>query len=229
MYYDRHDDATTSKLIQAPHIVLCHTGKEKFTCINDSAKLVETNQPKGIQNNFNYGLSMLDEDEWCVFLSDDLVCGKVLVDGRFVDEDVNVVLDRFIRLVNKADKTGVKLVGMNSTGNPFYAKKKYSKYGLVDGRCFAIKKTGFTFHDQINTIPDYYASAFHLRKYGGNLIANEFFLDFKRYETGGLGTLKERIGDKMKDVKIMLSIFPENIRIKDKPNQPKGSHIIIKR
>jgi hypothetical protein len=121
------------------------------------------------------------------------------------------------------------LVGLNSTGNPFYAKNKYSKYGLIDGRCFAIKKTEFVFHNEISTIPDYYASAYHLNKYGGNLILNYCFLDFKRYEKGGLGTAKDRIKDKLKDIQLMKSLFPNNIIIKDKPNEPKGSHIKIKR
>jgi len=58
---------------------------------------------------------------------------------------------------------------------------------------------------------------------------NYCFLDFKRYEKGGLGTVNDRIKDKLKDVNLMLSLFPKNIKIKDKPNEPKGSHIIIKR
>ena len=229
MYYDRYTEATTSNLLKINHTVLCHSNKDKFNCINKNAEIIETKQPKGIQNNFNYGLSLLKENEWGIFLSDDLVSGKVLKNGKFITEDVNVVLSRFIKLVDSADETGVKLIGMNSIGNPFYVKNKYSKFGLVDGRCFAIKKTSFVFHSHINTIPDYYASAYHLKKYGGNLIANEFYLDFKRYEKGGLGTVNERAKDKIKDVKLMLNLFPNNTKIKDKPNEPKNSHIIIKR
>lgn len=55
------------------------------------------------------------------------------------------------------------------------------------------------------------------------------FGDFKRYEKGGLGTVNERINDKIKDVKLMVGLFPKNVKIKDKPNEPKNSHIIIKR
>ena len=68
-----------------------------------------------------------------------------------------------------------------------------------------------------------------MQKYGGNLILNYCFLDFKRYEKGGLGTINERIKDKIKDVNLMKSLFPNNVKIKDKPGEPKGSHIIIKR
>jgi hypothetical protein len=152
-----------------------------------------------------------------------------LVNNKFVDCQVEWVLDELISILPKCDLMGVKLVGLSSSGNPFYAKNKYSKFGLVDGRCFAIKKTDFKFHENINTIPDYYSSVYHLKKYGGNLILNYCFLDFKRYEKGGLGSVSDRINDKLKDVKIMMSLFPNNVKIKDKPNEPKNSHIVIKK
>jgi hypothetical protein len=229
MYYDRFKNATTSKMLNFDHIVLCHDNKDKFTCIGEKGKLIETNQPKGIQNNFNYGLSLLEDGEWGIFMSDDLIGAKKLIDGKFIDCNIEYPIKELINIIPTCDKIGVKLIGLNSTGNPFYARNKYSKYGLVDGRCFAIKKTNFIYHDKINTIPDYYASAYHLEKYGGNLILNYCFLDFKRYEKGGLGTINERIKDKIKDVNLMKSLFPNNVKIKDKPGEPKGSHIIIKR
>lgn len=229
MYYDRYKEATTSKMLQTEHIVLCHNNADKFTCIGPQGELIQTNEPKGIQNNFNYGLRMLNPGEWGIFMSDDCVGAKKIQKGKFVDCSVMESLNELLTIIPKADKMGVKLIGLNSTGNPFYAKTKYSKYGLVDGRCFAIKRTEFEFHPIINTIPDYYASAYHLNKYGGNLILNYTFIDFKRYEKGGLGSEEDRIHDKMKDVNIMLSTFPKNVQLKDKPGQPKNSHIIIKR
>lgn len=229
MYYDRFESATTSKMLNKEHIVLCHNNKIKFSCVGKNGLIIETNQPKGIQNNFNYGLSMLKSNEWGIFLSDDLIDAKKLENNKFINCDVDFVLNELISILPKCDSMGVKLVGLNSTGNPFYAKNKYSKYGLVDGRCFAIKKTEFTFHKNISTIPDYYASAYHLKKYGGNLILNYCFLNFERYQKGGLGTVNDRINDKLKDIQLMINLFPNNVKLKNKPNEPKGSHIIIKR
>lgn len=229
MYYDRFENASTSKMLKKEHIVLCHNNKEKFKCISDKATLIETNQPKGIQNNFNYGLSILEKDEWGIFMSDDLIEGKKLENNKFIKCEIDYVLNELISILPKCDLMGIKLVGLNSSGNAFYAKNRYSKYGLVDGRCFAIKKTEFKFHSEINTIPDYYASAYHMNKYGGNLILNYCFLDFERYAKGGLGDVNDRIHDKIKDVKLLKALFPNNFLIKDKINQPKGSHIIIKR
>lgn len=229
MYYDRFETATTSKLLQKEHIVLCHNSKEKFTCIGEKGTLIETNESKGIQNNFNYALSLLEKDEWGIFLSDDLIEAKKLVNNKFVKCEVDYVLNELIDILPKCDIMNIKLVGLNPTGNPFYAKKKYSKYGLVDGRCFAIKKTDFTYHQNISTIPDYYATAYHLKKYGGNLIINYCYLEFERYKKGGLGTVEDRIKEKIKDVQLMYNLFPDNVRIKNKPNEPKGSHLIIKK
>lgn len=229
MYYDRYNDATTSKMLDREHIVLCHNNKEKFNCISKNGTLIETKKPKGIQNNFNYALNLLDQDEWAIFMSDDLLCGKYLNGNKFITCNVNTVVDELINILPKCDKMNVHLVGLNSTGNPLYAKNKYSKYGLVDGRCFAIKKSEFEFHPQINTIPDYYATAYHLKKYGGNLILNYCYLDFNRYTEGGLGSINDRIQDKLKDVQLMLKLFPNNVAIKNKVNEPKDSHIIIKR
>ena len=229
MYYDRFNNASTSKMIDKDHYVLCHDNKEKFTCIGKKGQIIETNKPKGIQNNFNYGLSLLEKDEWGIFMSDDLIGAKKLENNKFVNCDVNYPLNELIQMLPKCDKMGIKLVGLNSTGNPFYAKNRYSKFGLIDGRCFAIKKTEFQFHNNINTIPDYYATVYHLNKYGGNLILNYTFLDFKRYEKGGLGSANERMHDKLKDIALMKMLFPNNVKVADKANEPKGSHIIIKR
>ena len=63
MYYDRYETATTSKLLEKEHIVLCHNNKEKFKCIGEKGTLIETNCPKGIQNNFNYGIELLEKNE----------------------------------------------------------------------------------------------------------------------------------------------------------------------
>jgi hypothetical protein len=190
---------------------------------------VQTNRPKGIQHNFNAGLEMLDEGEWGVFMSDDLTGAYRMHEGKYEKCPVTFVLDELLKSLALCDKMGVRLVGLSSTGNPFYAKNRYSKYGLVDGRCFAIKKGSFRFHDEISTIPDYYATAWHLQKYGGNLVLNHVYLDFKRYGAGGLGSVDERMPKKLADIALMKRLFPKNVVIKDKTGQPKGSHIAIKR
>lgn len=232
LYYDRYESATTSKVLGDfgyEHIVLCHNNSHKFRNIHEKGFLIETNKPKGIQNNMNHALSLLQDNEWCIMMSDDYKCSKKLKNGKFVDCDISYPIEQLKSVIKKADDIGVNLIGLNSTGNAFYAKKKYSKFGLVDGRCFAIKKTNFTYHNDINTIPDYYATAYHLKKYKGNLILNYTFCDFERYKKGGLGSINDRIKDKIKDCELLSKMFPNNIAIKNKVNQPKNSHVILKK
>ena len=117
MYYDRYQSATTSLMLNREHIVLCHSNKEMFTCISNKATVIETGLPKGIQNNFNYGLGLLEDGEWGVFMSDDLVCGRELTGKNFTRVDHNYVLDVFINKVNKIQNNRINLIGMNATGN----------------------------------------------------------------------------------------------------------------
>ncbi len=232
MYYDRYEEATTSLAlgdIKQNHIVLCHNNANQFNCISNYGELIETGEPTGIQNNFNYALKMLEPGEWGIFLSDDYIVSKKLQDDNFIECNIKYVLDQLINLLAKCDQAGINLLGLNSTGNPFYAKKKYGKYGLVDGRAFAIKKTGFVWHPDISTCTDYYATVYHLKKYGGNLIYNHAYMDFKRYEKKGLGTVLDRADKKIADIKILKKLYPDNVIIRDKKGQPKNSHIVIKR
>tara|TARA_R100001129_G_scaffold169296_1_gene137941 strand:+ start:309 stop:1025 length:717 start_codon:yes stop_codon:yes gene_type:complete len=232
LYYDRFNDATTSEaLFEAgiEHNILCHNNKNKFK--NIYGIINESNKPKGIQNNFNFGLDLLFDNEWGIFISDDYKKSYKIdrQKNKFVECELKYVYDQLCKTIKLADKIGVKLVGLNSTGNILYASKKYGKYGLVDGRLFAIKKTEFRWRDDISCITDYYATIYHLNKYKGNLILQDCYADFERYGAGGIGTLEERANDKKKDILILKNLYPNNVIVKDKKGQPKGTHIKIKR
>ena len=191
--------------------------------------MIETNQPKGIQNNFNYALELLDKNEWGIFMSDDYIRSKKYVNGSFIEAEITEVLAQLQDTIALAEKIGVKLVGLNSTGNALYAKNKYGKFGLVDGRTYAIKKTNFRFHPDICTATDYYATVYHLVNIGGNLINNHCYMDYKRYSAKGIGSLEDRAEQKIKDVSLLKALFPKNIEIRNKVGQPKNSHCVIKK
>jgi len=232
LYYDRFDTATTSKaLIEAElkHTILCHSNKEKFN--NIYGDIIQTNKPKGIQHNLNSGLDLLKNNEWGIFLSDDYKKSFKLdkEKNKFVQCNLKEVFNNLLNTIKVADKLGVKLVGLNSTGNALYAAKKYGKFGLVDGRMFAIKKTSFKWREDINTITDYYASLYHMNKYGGNLILQDSYCEFERYASDGIGTAEHRSEDKKKDIIILKNLFPKMVKVKDKVGQLKGTHIRINR
>ena len=58
-------------------------------------------------------------------MSDDLIGAKKLENNKFVNSSTDYVLNELKSILPKCDLMGVKLVGLNSTGNPFYAKNKY--------------------------------------------------------------------------------------------------------
>ena len=232
LYYDRFETATTSlalKNAQIEHTILLHYNKDKFKDLH--GEVIETNNDKGIQHNLNSGLDLIEEGEWAIFLSDDYKKSYKLNDdkSKFIKCDLKYVYDKLIETLKIADKVGAKLIGLNCTGNAMFSKNKYGKFGLVDGRMFAIKKTGFKWRNDISCITDYYASLYHLNKYGGSLILNECYAEFERYGEDGIGTAQNRAEAKKKDIRILKNLYPNNIKIKDKPNQPKGTHIIINR
>lgn len=232
LYYDRFKTATTSQALheaEIEHTVICHYNKEKFE--NIYGNIIETNHPKGIQYNLNEGLNLLEEDEWGFFLSDDYKTSYKLEksSNKFVKTDLKYVFNRLVNGTKIADKIGAKLVGLNSTGNALYAKNKYGKYGLVDGRMFAIKKTNFEWRNDINTITDYYATLYHMKKYGGNLILQECYAEFERYAKDGIGTIQRRAKAKKKDIRILKNLFRNMVKVKNKAGHPKGTHIIINR
>lgn len=230
MYYDRFETATTSQALKKEkHIILCHNNKERFKNIH--GELIETKEKKGIQNNFNFALNTLKRNEWAIFMSDDYKKSFKLNKQKtdFIRCELSEVLNNLKETIKIADKINVKLVGLNSTGNAMYSKKKYGKFGLVDGRFFAIKKTDFLFDERINCATDYYATLFHLKRYKGNLISNHYYSTFERYTKNGIGTLEQRAEQKKKDVFILKNLFPNNVKIIDKKGQPKGTHIKITR
>lgn len=227
LYYDRYETATTSKdLKEIEHTVLCHSNAEKFK--NIFGNIIETGEEKGIQNQFNWGLRNAEIGEWIIFCSDDHHKSFSFREGKFIESSINNSIEVLREEIdnNKKDKR-INLIGLGLTTNPFYAKARYSKGGLVDGRLFAIRKTEFKYDRSISTIPDYEATIHHLEYYGRNLIINHQVSEFKRYSSGGLGSITERTDDKIRDCKTLVRKYHPMLRYADKKGHPKGSHVRI--
>jgi hypothetical protein len=231
MYYDRYDEATTSLALSKEgieHYVLCHSDAAKFTCIGSTGTIIETGEPKGIQNNFNWALKNTKKGDWCIFLSDDYTKSKILQGDKFINVGIEYPIEEIKKAIIMSENIGVKLIGLNSVGNPFFVTKRITTGGLVDGRCFAIQRTDFLFDESISTIPDYYSTCWHLKRYKKNIILNYTFMDFKRYGKKGLGSVTERMEQKKQDCLTIMKAFPELAYFKNKPGQEENSHIVIR-
>lgn len=229
-YYDRFTTATTSKALKdagVEHTIVCHNQPKRFE--NIFGKIVATGNPTGLAKNFNFVLDGLKKDEWAIFMSDDYVQSLKMERSRFRDCGLRQVCDVLQLMSKEVERIGIKLLGLGLTKNEFYARNPYGYYGLVDGRMFAIKKTEFRFDESVQTIPDYEATAYHLKHYGKNLILNHYTVKFERYTKGGLGSIKQRTDQKIKDCATLVRLYPDNLKYADKPGQAPLSHLKVKR
>ena len=75
--YDRYNTITTSQYLKdIPHIVLCHTEEQKQKFIGGGrvyGEVIASGEPKGLANNRNFALDMLQQGEWACFWVDDLI------------------------------------------------------------------------------------------------------------------------------------------------------------
>lgn len=226
VYYDRYETATTSEALKDySHTVLCHTGKERFQ--NVYGDIIETGNPKGVQHQFNYILDTLSTGDWAIILSDDYICTKSLVNGKFQKTNISEAVGALQREIKNVKGSNIHLIGLGLTANAFYVKQKYGYKGLVDARMFAIKKGSFRFDENISTIPDYEATLWHLRKYGMNLVVKDVVAEFGRYKKGGLGSVSDRIEQKIRDCKTLVDRYSPVCRYAPKKGQPKYSHVRI--
>lgn len=226
-YYDRYMTATTSEALKGiDHTIICHWNKKDFQNIH--GPIIETGKPKGLAKNFNWVLdNKMKTGEWAIFCSDDYKKSMKITDGEFQECNIRDCIAAIESAIFMMGGGPVHLIGLGLTANAFYAKNEYGKKGLVDGRMFAIKKSEFLFDEEIQTIPDYEMTAYHLKNYGQNLILNHFVCEFERYKPGGLGSINDRQEQKIADCKKLVNLYYPLVRFKEKAGQPENSHIRI--
>jgi len=251
--YDRYDTISTSKYFKdVKHTVLCHDNESKNKFIdagNIYGDIIATQQPKGLSNNRNYALDMLNQDEWALFFVDDLIDITML--GSYYEQtterldinyqnqkkytqDFNTKCDvkTFLNICNEtikhAEQKGLALCGFSLTGNAPWRDKKYGYWSLVDGRCWLVKKTKLRQDNNVNCIEDYHFTSLNLKTFGGVVINNWVLTDCVRYGEGSYGTLNQRMEQKIKESKYLVNKFPDFLMYADKANMPKNSHIRVR-
>jgi len=250
--YDRYDTITTSKYFKGvEHTVLCHSEEDKQKFIdagNIYGDIIATKQPKGLSNNRNYALDMLEDGEWAIFFVDDLIEITVLTNYSNYEHKLNCDFDNvkhfrkelkkhctpkeFINIaketIKHAEQKGFALCGFSLTDNPLFRDKKYSYWSLSDGRCWAVKKTKLTFDENVQLIDDTYFTALNLKNFGGVVNNNWLLPNCKRYTAGAFGSIKSRMNQKIKECKYLTDTFPEFITYADKKGWEEYSHVKIR-
>lgn len=250
--YDRYDTITTSKYFKnIKHTVLCHTEEDKQKFLqagNIYGDIIATQQPKGLSNNRNYALNMMEKGEWAIFFVDDLVNITMLKNYNNYTDKINCDFDNvkhfrkefkkectpedFLQIANEtiqhAEQKNYALCGFSLTDNPLFRDKKYSYWGLADGRCWAVKKTDLFFDTNVQLIDDTCFTALNLKKFGGVVINNWLLPNCKRYTAGAFGSIKKRMQQKKEECLYLTTKFPQFIRYADKKGWEDKSHVKIR-
>lgn len=251
-FYNRYNTATTSKALNEngiPHYVMLHNQEQHDLHVSGNTLFgtpVITNNPKGLAFQRNSALDMVEDGEWCVFMCDDF---KEIKAYNFENYDAfpSVEFDEknqsqfnynriltmkeffstFDYLIDLAETANIHLIGFAFTANPRNNGRKFSFKGLVDGRCWIIKKSHLRFDPNVQLIDDVYWTALNLQTFKNNLVFNWIDPEFQRYTSGGFGSIPERLEQRRAECDYLVKKFPKLIRYAEKPGWESGTHIKV--
>jgi hypothetical protein len=258
--YDRYDSMTTSNMLEragVQHRVLIHTeeARERFIAGGQVVpeRLVVTGQPKGLANNRNAALDMMEPGEWAVFLVDDLKGVTEVADYDQRREGCNTrlgisienqkrfapIMDRpvslaqFImragELTEVCDRFGAHLGGFCGIANPIFRDKKWRFNVLADGRAWVVRKGALRFDPGAQMIDDLCWTAQNIQAYGV-VVVNQWVLpDCKRYTAGAFGSIEQRTPQKIAEAAHLVRTYPGLITYKDKAGWAPKSHVVLRR
>lgn len=255
--YDRYDSISTPSLLKkdgVEHTVLCHSEESKKRFIEgglvDPKSIIATGMPKGLANNRNAALDMMDDGEWAVFFVDDLKKVTELQDydaragtrlgitmdnqshfrGMFQKE---IGLKQFMRrareTVAACNAVGAKLGGFCGIENPVFRDAKWRFNVLADGRAWVVQKSSLRFDTGAQLIDDLCWNARNIERFGC-VVVNQWVLpDCKRYTSGAYGSIEQRMPQKLAEAAHLVKTYPRLIRYAKKAGWPDGSHVVLRR
>jgi hypothetical protein len=252
--YDRFTQMTTSEYLKnIPHIVLCHSEEQKQKFIEGGrvyGELIASGQPKGLANNRNFALDMLQDGEWGCFWVDDLI-GVTFIKNYWDiahQDSIGVTSENqpqirqdfkekcsaemFYRIaedtIKVAEKKGFALCGFSLTDNPLFRDKHYSYWSLADGRCWLVKKTKLRFDTNVQLIDDTCFTALNLKMFGGVVNNNWLLPNCERYKPGAYGTIEQRMEQKKAECKYLVETYPDFVCYGEKVGWEPLSHVKIR-
>lgn len=248
---------STSILLEAEaieHVVLCHTEEARDKFIEGGTarpeRLVATGQPKGLGNNRNAALDMMEDGEWALFLVDDLknvtavddywgrndarlgiTMGNQKIVGPTTKQPMTMraYLQSAYELAAVCESMGAHLGGFCGIANPLFRDAKWRFNVLADGRAWIVKKSSLRFDTGAQLIDDMCWTAQNIQRFGV-VVVNQWVLpDCKRYTTGAFGSIEQRLPQKAKEAAYLVENYPGLIRFAKKTGWPDGTHVQLKR
>lgn len=256
--YDRYDTMTTANMCRqenVDHIVLCHSEEAKkafIACDTASADtLVSTGQPKGLAYNRNAALELMEQDEWAIFLVDDLKTLTTVKDYETrTDGKLGINMDNqkefgtsyfrqpltmrdFIHYCHElkevCESLNTRLGGFCGIDNPPFRDTKWKFNSLADGRAWIVKKGSLRFDLNCQANDDMSWTIQNINRYGTVPINNWILPDCRRWATGGMGTIEERMPTKISEAEYLVNKYPSRVAYAKKAGWPDNSHITIRR
>lgn len=255
--YDRFDSITTCGLLDAEgiaHTTLCHTAEQRDRFIEAGRvradTLVATGEPRGLANNRNVALEMMEPGEWALFLVDDLLHITQLDD---YDDRTDTVLQIDVRnaaewrpkfkapctmaqFVGRAESgitetaaLGGNLLGWAGNTNPLFRRRHWAVNVLADGRAWAVRKTDLRFDTGAQMIDDLCWTAQNIDRFGVVLVDQWVLPTCRRYTAGGFGSIEDRMPQKLAEAAHLVATYPHLIQYKAKPGWPERSHVVLRR
>jgi len=255
--YDRYDSITTSQMLEdegLDHIVLCHSADaaEQFAAGGRVRpdRLVATNEPKGLANNRNAALEMMNDDEWALFLVDDFINVMELADyderrearigitmanqQRYRDlfkHQVSMThfYERAHTVAQACDVVGARLGGFAGYTNPLFRDAKWRFNILADGRAWVVKKSSLRFDAEAQMIDDVAWTAKNIERFGITVVNQWILPNCRRYTAGAFGSIDERMEQKIREASFLTRRYPGIVRTQKKKGWPDGSHVVLRR
>lgn len=118
-------------------------------------------------------------------------------------------------MVQHAERIRARMCGFSVTDNAFFRGKKFRSIGYVIGKLQIVKNEGLTW-DHTITMEDFRNTADHLLRFGAVLINNYVFPVANHYQSGGMGTIAERVPYRKYDVKRLMFLYGNLFRVKER-------------
>jgi hypothetical protein len=161
----------------------------------------------------------------CVQLSDDLMGLGMAINKKNVAkmETIHPFLDE---MLDHLDQSGLKLAGINPTGNAFYfdpLKPVKTSHFIIGDFCM-IRPTDLRFDEEYQTKEDYDYTMQHIQKYGGVIRSDRLLCRFKHYTNKGGAVDIRNVRVEQESIKRLKQKWGSNI--KDNPRRP--NEILLK-
>jgi hypothetical protein len=254
-FYNRYETATTSKALYdsgIDHHVLIHN-KDDYELFVKGKTLfgnpIITNNNKGLANQRNSALEIMDKGEWAVFMCDDfkeikslpfdwITSNRKELPITFENQNkfrlnkhkkpnLKEMFSLFPMLIEIAERNGIHLIGFGLHDNPLNLRKKFTNRGLADGRFWLIKKSTYSFDTKAQLIDDVCWTAENLLRHKNVLVLNWLVPYFERYTAGGFGSTADRKDLRKKECMYLVNKYSPLVKFAQKSGWDNGTHIKI--